>query len=161
MESMTEETWTCERCSEMLGGAPDDYEPPRDPRARCDCCDRLPSDAERLVAAVMALASGLRARATAPVAPAPGSQLLPTMRPTPPARLVALPGGPAFAASPTAPPLESLLNVKGAARFLGMSADWVYRAAEQGRIPYRKVGSRLRFVPEELQAWASGDKRLA
>ncbi len=115
---------------------------------------------ERLLGEVKGLREDLvAARRTTATAPA-GTQLLPAMRPMPPPKLVALPGGPAVA-NGDAPPLESLLDVKQAARFLGMSADWVYRAAEQGRIPYRKLGSRLRFVPEELQAWATGKARPA
>jgi predicted DNA-binding transcriptional regulator AlpA len=54
------------------------------------------------------------------------------------------------------PPDEDLWNVARAARFLGMSTHWVYRAAERGDLPYRKIGSRLRFLPGELRTWAQG-----
>ena len=50
-------------------------------------------------------------------------------------------------------PYESLWTVSDAANFLRMSRDWVYRAAERGDLPYRKVGANLRFVPSELRAW--------
>ncbi len=82
------------------------------------------------------------------------------MGPLPPPKLVPISGGPlAPSAKRTTPPPEGLWGVKEAAGFLGMSTDWVYRASEQGRLPYRKLGSRLRFVPDEIQEWASGNAR--
>jgi predicted DNA-binding transcriptional regulator AlpA len=53
-------------------------------------------------------------------------------------------------------PDDDLWDVERAARFLGMSTHWVYRAAERGDLPYRKIGSRLRFLPGELRTWAQG-----
>jgi excisionase family DNA binding protein len=49
---------------------------------------------------------------------------------------------------------EDLWVVERVARFLGMSIHWVYRAAERGEIPYLKIGSRLRFDPATVKAWA-------
>ncbi len=49
---------------------------------------------------------------------------------------------------------EDLWDVARAAQFLGMSTHWVYRAAERGDLPYRKIGARLRFVSTELKVWA-------
>ncbi len=48
---------------------------------------------------------------------------------------------------------EDLWDVARAAQFLGMSVSWTYRAAETGVLPYRRIGSRLRFVPAELRSW--------
>ncbi len=53
------------------------------------------------------------------------------------------------------PPDEDLWDVKRAAKFLGLSADGVYRAAERGDIPSVRVLNRRRFVPEQLRAWAA------
>jgi predicted DNA-binding transcriptional regulator AlpA len=36
-----------------------------------------------------------------------------------------------------------------------MSKSWTYRSAEAGILPYRRIGSRVRFVPDELRAWAN------
>lgn len=49
---------------------------------------------------------------------------------------------------------DDLWDVARAAKFLCMSRSWTYRAAESGILPYRRIGSRLRFVPTELRAWA-------
>jgi len=58
---------------------------------------------------------------------------------------------------------EDLWDVARAARFLGMSVSWTYRAAENGVLPYRRIGSGLRFVPTERRAWvnAQAAQRLA
>jgi excisionase family DNA binding protein len=50
---------------------------------------------------------------------------------------------------------EDLWDVARAAQFLSMSVSWTYRAAENGVLPYRRIGSRLRFVPSELRAWVN------
>jgi len=49
---------------------------------------------------------------------------------------------------------ESLWDVASAARYLGMSKDWVYKQAARGVLPYRKIGGGLRFIPAEIRAWA-------
>ncbi len=48
-----------------------------------------------------------------------------------------------------------LWGVEEVARFLAMSVSWVYRAAEGGRVPYRRVGRSLRFLPGEIRAWVA------
>jgi len=50
---------------------------------------------------------------------------------------------------------EDLWKVKRAAQFLNLSPFTVYRWSGDGRIPCRRLGSRLRFVPAELRLWAS------
>ncbi|MGC4115843.1 MAG: helix-turn-helix domain-containing protein [Myxococcales bacterium] len=48
---------------------------------------------------------------------------------------------------------ENLWDVRRAARFLAKSSSWVYREAEARRLPHRKIGRTLRFIPAELRAW--------
>lgn len=50
---------------------------------------------------------------------------------------------------------EKLLDVIGAAEYLGMSVRWVYGATASGLLPCRKVGRKLRFLPSELEAWVT------
>lgn len=56
---------------------------------------------------------------------------------------------------PAASDDDDLWDVERAAQYLGMSRHYVYRAAERGELPYRRIGSRLRFVPAELRDWAN------
>jgi predicted DNA-binding transcriptional regulator AlpA len=65
-------------------------------------------------------------------------------------KLIGLPSSPANAGDDG----ENLWDVARAAGFFGMSKSWVYREAEGGNLPYRRIGGRLRFVPAELRAWA-------
>ena len=53
------------------------------------------------------------------------------------------------------PPDEDLWTVERVAQFLGLSKDTVYRLAEKGKIPYRRICARLRFIPSEVREWAS------
>lgn len=46
-----------------------------------------------------------------------------------------------------------LWDVKRAAKYLSKSPTWVYREAESGRLPFRRIGRTLRFIPSELRAW--------
>lgn len=48
---------------------------------------------------------------------------------------------------------EPLLDVGKAAALLGVSRFTLYRFAELGRVPSRKVGRRLLFVRWELERW--------
>lgn len=54
--------------------------------------------------------------------------------------------------TPTAQP-TGLLDVKAAAELLGVAAQTVYRLTKAKQIPYVRVGSLIRFKPEELQVW--------
>lgn len=69
-----------------------------------------------------------------------------------PEPLRALPGG---AASDEGDEFEAadLWDVRRAARYLSKSATWVYRESEGGRLPFRRIGRTLRFIPSELRAW--------
>jgi len=58
-------------------------------------------------------------------------------------------------AVPPLPPDENLWDVARVARFLGLSVDGVYRAAERGEIPSVRILNRRRFLPEQVRAWAA------
>lgn len=49
--------------------------------------------------------------------------------------------------------VDSVLNVDGAARLLGVSHDTIYRLAREATIPCQKVGSQWRFSRAALFAW--------
>ncbi len=53
--------------------------------------------------------------------------------------------------------LNRLWKVSDVADYLQVSSSWVYKQAEAGLIPLRRLGANLRFVPEEIQAYANGD----
>lgn len=42
-------------------------------------------------------------------------------------------------------------TVKDVAGYLQASESWVRHAAAAGRLPYRKIGGLLRFLPEEIR----------
>lgn len=46
-----------------------------------------------------------------------------------------------------------LWKVNQAARYLGMSPSWVYKAARRGAIPVVRIGAALRFDSRELYEW--------
>ena len=48
---------------------------------------------------------------------------------------------------------DSVLNVDGAARLLGVSHDTIYRLARDATFPGKKVGSQWRFSKAALFAW--------
>ena len=52
---------------------------------------------------------------------------------------------------------EKLWTVRDVAAFLQVSTSYVYKAAERGEVPCRRVGALLRFVPAEVRAWALGE----
>ncbi|MBI3183318.1 MAG: helix-turn-helix domain-containing protein [Myxococcales bacterium] len=59
----------------------------------------------------------------------------------------------------TAPaPLENLWDARRVAEYLGASASAVYKWAERGELPCRRIGALLRFVPAEVRAWAEGSE---
>jgi excisionase family DNA binding protein len=51
---------------------------------------------------------------------------------------------------------ERLWTVRDVAAFLQASTSYVYKAAERGEVPCRRVGALLRFVPAEIRAWVLG-----
>lgn len=55
------------------------------------------------------------------------------------------------------PSPESLWTVRDVADYLKASTSFVYKAAERGEIPCRRIGAMLRFDPGEVRKWvASG-----
>lgn len=48
---------------------------------------------------------------------------------------------------------QSLINVKTAAALLGVSTGMVYQLADAKKLPHVRIGSRLLFRPEALEAW--------
>ena len=74
------------------------------------------------------------------------------MTETQPPALAVLPGG-AREASADEIETADLWDVRRAAKYLAKSATWVYREAESGRLPFRRIGRTLRFIPSELRAW--------
>lgn len=68
-------------------------------------------------------------------------------------------GGHGMRPNPTIPPsAEPLLwTVANVARELQCSTSAVYKWAERGELPCRRLGALLRFVPAEVRAWALGE----
>ena len=57
-------------------------------------------------------------------------------------------------ASGTSPEFERPVDVKAAARFLGVSASLVYSYVERKQIPhFRMMGRAIRFRLSELEVW--------
>jgi excisionase family DNA binding protein len=53
-------------------------------------------------------------------------------------------------------PAEAPLSAAAAARRLGVSKDFLYRWAREGRLPFaRRVGGRVIFLEKELERWLS------
>lgn len=46
-----------------------------------------------------------------------------------------------------------LLTPEDVAERLKKSLSWVRKAAQAGRIPYRRIGRELRFIATEIDAW--------
>lgn len=51
---------------------------------------------------------------------------------------------------------EHLWTVRDVAAYLKASTSYVYKAAERGEVPCRRLGALLRFLPTEVRAWAEG-----
>jgi len=54
-----------------------------------------------------------------------------------------------------------LLDIAGAANYLGVSVRHIRRLVAEKRIPYVKWGSILHFDPDELDGWIDGWRRPA
>jgi excisionase family DNA binding protein len=54
-------------------------------------------------------------------------------------------------------PSEPLWTVREVAEFLRLSTKTVYRLSAEGRLPCVKLGGSLRFMPNRIRAWASGE----
>lgn len=56
-------------------------------------------------------------------------------------------------------PEEGLWDARDVAAYLKCSTSFVYKAAEDGRLPCVRIGSMLRFVPDIVRAFARGESR--
>lgn len=54
---------------------------------------------------------------------------------------------------------ERLWKVSDVADFLQMSASWVYKQAEAGLLPVRRLGASLRFSQNDIRAYVAGTWR--
>ncbi len=52
-----------------------------------------------------------------------------------------------------------LLEVDDVARYIGMTADWVYREVRAGRMPHIRLGRYVRFRRESIDAWLAARER--
>lgn len=48
---------------------------------------------------------------------------------------------------------DQLLHAEDVAAILGVSKDWVYAQVNMGKIPYVRLGRRVRFRRESIDAW--------
>ena len=55
---------------------------------------------------------------------------------------------------------EPLLTPKEVAAWLKMSLVWVYKQAENGLLPFHRVGEAIRFDPEEIHAYLESRRGL-
>ncbi len=63
---------------------------------------------------------------------------------------------------PTVDPMARFLRTPEAARFLGLSARTLEKHRVYGTGPtYRKLGGRVVYAPEDLQAWAERGTRAS
>ena len=51
------------------------------------------------------------------------------------------------------PTLEPLLDVEELAKILGLDVDYIYRQAQAGKIPSKKIGKYRKFQPSKIQSW--------
>jgi predicted DNA-binding transcriptional regulator AlpA len=54
---------------------------------------------------------------------------------------------------------EGLWDVRDVSAFLKVSRSWVYQRTASGLLPHFHIGGLLRFVPEEIRAFARGESR--
>jgi excisionase family DNA binding protein len=52
-----------------------------------------------------------------------------------------------------------LLEAEDVARYIGMTADWVYREVRAGRMPHIRLGRYVRFRRESIDAWLVARER--
>ncbi|PZR07105.1 MAG: DNA-binding protein [Archangium gephyra] len=55
-------------------------------------------------------------------------------------------------------PESATMDVEEAARFIGISVSWLYRHWRQ--VPHIKLGRRVRFTRDGLQAWFKQQERV-
>jgi excisionase family DNA binding protein len=55
----------------------------------------------------------------------------------------------------TSDPHQGLWTVGQVAQFLGVSKRWVHERTRRNEIPCYRLGTALRFDPEEIRTWAA------
>lgn len=56
--------------------------------------------------------------------------------------------------------MEGLMNIKEAAKFLGVGITTIRRMAVSGEIPCFKMGNRWKFNPAALKKWAEEEELI-
>lgn len=56
---------------------------------------------------------------------------------------------------------ETLWDATDVAKYLKVSRSWVYLQSGSGDLPHRRIGGLLRFIPEQVRAYARGDLKQA
>lgn len=56
---------------------------------------------------------------------------------------------------------RKLMTVKQVMTFLSCSRTWVYDAAARGELPCLRLGSMLRFDPEQIDEWLRSRRQRA
>jgi excisionase family DNA binding protein len=59
----------------------------------------------------------------------------------------------AMSPTPTLP-IENLWKVDDVAKFLSVKRTAVYERVRAGELPHLRVGNLIRFVPDQVRAWA-------
>lgn len=54
---------------------------------------------------------------------------------------------------------KTLITVKRLAEYLSVSEKAIYEMKSRDQIPYVKIGARLRFDPDEIQAFIEENKK--
>lgn len=54
---------------------------------------------------------------------------------------------------------QGLWDASDVASYLKASRSWVYHRAESGELPCVRIGGLLRFVPDEIRAFARGQNQ--
>jgi excisionase family DNA binding protein len=52
---------------------------------------------------------------------------------------------------------DRLWDRKDVATYLKVSQSWVYQKVAAGLLPCRRIGGLVRFLPEEIRAYAAGE----
>jgi excisionase family DNA binding protein len=53
---------------------------------------------------------------------------------------------------------EDLWTVAQAMKFLGVKKTWLYEACGKGEVPHVRLGSSIRFEPEQLRAYVKAQR---
>lgn len=53
---------------------------------------------------------------------------------------------------------NTFLTVEQLEKYLQVKKDWVYQQVHQRRIPYHKIGAKLRFNKKEIDQWIKNKK---